>query len=80
MAKKKDNEGIKSQLRDYLTDNLQSLLDDIDELPPKERVAQRMKLMDYVLPKVQATASTDAPQQSVAADILDRESSYEDGI
>ena len=74
------NEEIKSQIREYLTDNLQGLLDDINELPPKERVAQRMKLMDYVLPKVQAIATVDAPQQTMAASILDQEASYEDEI
>ena len=72
------NENIKEQIRDYLTTNLQSLLDDIDQLPPKERVERRMKLMDFVLPKVQAVATIDAPSQSSAAAILDREAAYDD--
>lgn len=72
------NEEIKSQIRQYLTDNLEGLLEDINELPPKERVAQRMKLMDYVLPKVQAIATVDAPQQTMASAILDKEASYDD--
>lgn len=72
------NEEIKSKIRDYLADNLEDLLTDINGLPPKERVAQRMKLMDYVLPKVQAIATVDAPEKSQAASILDREAAYDD--
>lgn len=72
------NEEIKSQIREYLTDTLENLLEDINGLPPKERVAQRMKLMDYVLPKVQAIATVDAPQQTMASAILDKEASYDD--
>lgn len=74
------NEEIKSQIRQYLTDNLDALLEDINVLPPKERVAQRMKLMDYVLPKVQAIATVDAPTQTQAAAILDKEAAYDDDI
>lgn len=72
------NEEIKSQIREYLTDTLENLLEDINGLPPKERVAQRMKLMDYVLPKVQAIATVDTPQQTMASAILDKEASYDD--
>jgi hypothetical protein len=72
------NEAIKSKIREYLTDNLEALLADISELLPKERVAQRMKLMDYVLPKVQAIATVDAPEKTKAAAILDSEGEYDD--
>jgi hypothetical protein len=69
----KNNEGLKDQIREYLGENLEQLLEDINSLPPKERVDKRMKLMDYVLPKIQAVSTNDAPTQTMAASILDRE-------
>ncbi len=67
------NEALKDKIREYLQDNLESLLEDISQLPAKDRVDRRMKLMDYVLPKVQAIATQEAQGTTTAASILDSE-------
>ncbi len=67
------NEALKDKIREYLQDNLESLLEDISQLPAKDRVDRRMKLMDYVLPKVQAIATQEAQGMTTAASILDSE-------
>lgn len=70
---KQDEELVKDRIRSYLADNIEAMLKDIDELPLKERSQARQKLLDYVMPKVQAVRTNEVSQQSAAEMVLDSE-------
>ena len=72
-ASKEEEEMVKNEIRKYLASNIQMMLADIDELPIKERAAQRMKLLDYIMPKVQSVRAAETNRQSVSDVLLDRE-------
>lgn len=75
---RKDEELVKDRIRGYLADNIESMLHDIDELPLKERAAARQKLLDYVMPKVQAVRTNEVASQSTAEMLLDQEALDDD--
>ena len=65
------NEIVKDKIRDYLADCWEDLIADINELEPKDRVDRRLKLMEYVMPKVQATkGETEAKKRTAAQTVL----------
>lgn len=68
-----EDEIVKSKIREYLAKNIDSMLADIDELPLKERAAARQKLLDYVMPKVQAVRTEKANSQSAGDFLLEQE-------
>ena len=73
------NEIVKDKIRDYLADCWEDLIADINELDPKDRVDRRLKLMEYVMPKVQATkGETDAKKRTAAQTVLGEEAEYDE--
>lgn len=72
-SSKASEESVKNTIREYLSTNIAEILQDIDQLPPKERTVHRMKLLDYVMPKVQAVRSMETSQQTVSDVLLDEE-------
>ncbi len=73
------NEIVKDKIREYLADKWKDLIDDIDSLDPKERIDRRMKLMEYVMPKVQAVRVEEHTTKSAAKTLLSLESEYDEG-
>lgn len=76
-SSKASEEAVKNKIREYLADNIAEILQDINELPVKERTAQRMKLLDYIMPKVQAVRAMETSQQTVSDVLLDEEAEDE---
>ena len=73
------NEIVKDKIRDYLADCWEDLIADINELEPKDRVDRRLKLMEYVMPKVQATkGETDAKKRTAAQTVLGDDAEYDE--
>ena len=86
MAKRKDIdtiEGIvsvdryKERIRQHLFDNLDTILDAIMHLPAKDMVEKNLKLMDYVLPKVQSEQAKAEDNISAGEELLAQEASYD---
>lgn len=69
MSKKSDNE-LKEKIGEYLSDTWEELKEDIETLPAKERAAAKLKLMDYVVSKVQAVKETGGKKSSIASILL----------
>jgi hypothetical protein len=69
---------VKDKIRDYLESSWEDLIQDIDSLEPKERVDRRMKLLEYVMPKVQATKDDGKRSLSAAQSLLNMESEFDD--
>lgn len=73
------NEIVKDKIRDYLADCWEDLIADINELDPKDRVDRRLKLMEYVMPKVQATrGEIDTKKRTAAQTVLGDEAEYDE--
>lgn len=77
-ASKVEEEDVKNEIRKYLANNIGSLLKDIDELPLKERTSNRMRLLDYLMPKVQSVRAMETNRQSVSDVLLNDESDDND--
>jgi len=72
MAKK--NGELKDKISDYLSETWDELKKDIENLPTKERAMAKLKLLDYSIPKVQATREVNTGGTTVAEALLARES------
>lgn len=72
MAKK--NNDLKDKIDAYLSETWEELKEDIKNLPAKERAKARLKLLDYIIPKVQATRDVNTGGTTVAEALLARES------
>lgn len=73
------NEIVKDKIREYLADSWQEMISDIQDLEPKDRVDRRLKLMEYVMPKVQSVRDEKSNNgMSMAAKILGAEAAYDD--
>lgn len=72
MAKK--NGELKDKISDYLSETWDELKQDIENLPTKERAMAKLKLLDYSIPKVQATREVNTGGATVAEALLARES------
>jgi predicted nucleic acid-binding protein len=73
------NEIVKDKIREYLADSWQEMINDIKDLDPKDRVDRRLKLMEYVMPKVQAVRDEKSNDRiSMAAKVLGMEAAYDD--
>ena len=73
------NEIVKDKIRDYLADSWEDLIADIDSLDAKERVDRRLKLMEYVMPKVQAVkGEAERKQRSAAQTVLGQLGEYDE--
>lgn len=73
-----NEEFVKEKIRKYMADNIDQMLSDIDELPVKERARERGKLLDYIMPKVQAVRKTDAKQMTTSEILLQQLSGDDD--
>lgn len=71
---KKPSEELKEKIADYLLETWDELTADIKSLPSKERAMARLKLIDYTVPKVQATREDSSSKGSTASELLARES------
>jgi len=74
------NEIVKDKIRDYLANTWEELINDIDSLDAKERVDRRMRLLDYVMPKVQAVKGEEKKTMSISQAILRQEDDFEDYV
>lgn len=72
MAKK--NGELKDKIGAYLSETWDELRQDIEGLPTKERAMAKLKLLDYSIPKVQATRDVNTGGTTVAEALLARES------
>lgn len=70
MAKKNE---LKEKISEYLTSTWEELQADIESLPEKERAMAKLKLLDYAIPKVQATKEAEGKKTSVARMFLEKE-------
>lgn len=77
-ASKAEEESVKEEIRKYLAENIQEILNDINALPVKERTAQRMKLLDYIMPKVQSVRAAEVNRQSVSDVLLANDADDDD--
>ena len=50
---------LRKVLKHMVDDELQNLQDNINELEPKERIELLIKLLPYILPKVQTVSARD---------------------
>lgn len=55
-AKNKKNTMLADRLRDIVENNIDTIQNDIDSLPPDERIKAISALLPYVLPKQQAVS------------------------
>ncbi len=72
MAKK--NSELKDRIGEYLNETWEELRNDIEALPTKERAMAKLKLLDYSIPKVQATRDANTSNMTTAEALLARES------
>lgn len=72
MARKNE---LKDKISEYLTNTWEELQSDIESLPEKDRAMAKLKLLDYAIPKVQATKGDDNKSSSSAAALLAEECS-----
>lgn len=73
-----DDEFLKNKIRKYLVDNIDSMFEDINELPVKERAVYRQKLLDFVVAKVQSVKTTQSTNQSAGDFLLEQEAGLND--
>ena len=60
---------LRKTLKHIVDDELQILQDNINELQPKERIDLLIKLLPYVMPKVQTVSARDG--EAIGADWMD---------
>lgn len=70
-------EAYKSRIRKHLYDNLPKILEAIMGLPNKEMVEKNLKLMDFVISKVQSEQVKDNENISAGEELLAQEASYD---
>lgn len=74
MSKKSNDDAVISATKEYLAKNIEQMFDDIDSLTDaKEKVRARLKLLDYVMPKVQAIRTNGGTAKSTDDFLLDEE-------
>lgn len=63
---------LRERISDFLNDNWEQVEQDFKEIEPEKRIAMFEKLLQYTLPRLQATQLT-MPEREMTDDELDRE-------
>lgn len=61
---------LKEVLREHMYRNIQNLLSEIDELPLKEKVNAKLKLLEFSTPKMQAEKDDTNKNALKVSDVL----------
>lgn len=64
---------LRDEINKHLESTWEQFMADIEELPPKERAAAKLRLLDYVVPKVQAVKDNEGNKMSAAEVLLANE-------
>lgn len=70
-------EAYKSRIRQHLYNNLPEILEAIMRLPDKEKVEKNLKLMEFVIPKVQSEQTKADENTTAGEELLAQEASYD---
>lgn len=73
-----NTEDFKDKIREHLFDNLEQMFADIETLPAKDRVDRRLKLMDFVIAKVQSEQVKYNNKSTNGEELLAKEAEYVD--